>query len=228
MAASSVCSAVIMEPPFPSLCCVEMFPLAFDKKSPLCNLVHLLCPSCFFQHADFMPASLSSSLSCLLVCCLHPSSAAGMLGWDKEKAPALSRFECFAFFISMTFFLWVVNTRDKLGFDRGYSNSNPGLSRWPFKNMRFDGWVWYDRIITHCRLNGILVFQMCSRPLTHAHLEILMWPLFALLSSSNLNNNSHIQRKLMWNILASSWNECNANLVSFCSANRNGSQKSNS
>lgn len=125
MAASSVCSAVIMEPPFPSLCCVEMFPLAFDKKSPLCNLVHLLCPSCFFQHADFLPASLARSLSCSRVRRPRPSSAAGMLGGDKEKGPALSRFECFAFFISMTFFLWVVNTRDKLRFDRGYSNSNP-------------------------------------------------------------------------------------------------------
>lgn len=69
---------------------------------------------------------------------------------------------------------------------------------------------------------------MCSRPATRAHLEILMWPLFALLSSSSLNNNSHIQLKLMWNILASAWNECNANLMSFCSTNRNGSQKTNS
>lgn len=54
-----------MAPPFAALCCVEMFPLAFDKKSLLCNLVHLLCPSCFFQHADFMPASLAPSLSFL-------------------------------------------------------------------------------------------------------------------------------------------------------------------
>lgn len=69
---------------------------------------------------------------------------------------------------------------------------------------------------------------MCSRPLTHAHLEILMWPLFALLSSSNLNNNSHIQLRLMWNTLANAWNECNANLMSFCSSKRNSSQNSNS
>lgn len=77
-------------------------------------------------------------------------------------------------------------------------------------------------------LNSILVFQMYSRLATPKHLEILMWPLFALLSSSNLNNNSHIQLKLMWNLLAGGWNECNANLMSFCNTNRNGGQKTNS
>lgn len=133
MAASSVCSAVIMEPALPSLCCVEMFPLAFDKKSPLCNLVHLLCPSCFFQHADFMPASLRSRF-CLARPPAHefalprcPSSAAAMLRGDKEEALLRAGSSVFSLsllniYINDLLFVSCKHKGDKQRFDRGHSN----------------------------------------------------------------------------------------------------------
>lgn len=97
----------------------------------------LFLPACRFYAC--LPLFLSASR--LLVCCLlHPSSAAGMLGWDKERAPLWAGSSVLLFYIN-DLFLWVVNTRDKLRFDRGSSNSNPGLSDWPFENMHFDGWV---------------------------------------------------------------------------------------
>lgn len=93
-----------------------------------------------FMSILFLPACrFYACLPCLLVCCL-PQALLECWG-EIKKGPRSEQVRVFCFFISMTFFLWVVNTRDKLRFDRGYSNSNPGLSRWPFKNMRFDGWV---------------------------------------------------------------------------------------
>lgn len=97
MAASSVCSAVIVEPPFAALCCVEMFPLAFDKKSLLCNLVHLLCPSCFFQHADFMPASLAPSLSLSFPGSSAPPALLECCG-EIKKRPRSEQVRVFRFF----------------------------------------------------------------------------------------------------------------------------------
>lgn len=59
-----------------------------------------------------LPPSLPPCV--LLVFCLLPSSTAGMLGQDKEKAPPLSRFECFLLFKINDLFLGIVNTRDEL------------------------------------------------------------------------------------------------------------------
>lgn len=67
----------------------------------------------------------------LLACCT-PQALLECWG-EIKKRPRSEQVRVFGFFISMTFFLWVVNTRDKLRSDRGHSNSNPGLSRRPFK-----------------------------------------------------------------------------------------------
>lgn len=50
-----------------------------------------------------------------------------------KKRPCSKQVRVFRFFISMTFFSWFVNTRNKLPFDKGYSSSNPNLSCRPFK-----------------------------------------------------------------------------------------------